>query len=258
MADIFISYARPDRDYARRLASYLEDAGLSVWWDMSLKPGEVFREEIERRIGEARHVIVLWSETSVKSHFVLDEAGDAAQQNKLVPVRIDGCKLPYGFGQHHTHTVSARPGDLAPVLAAVRGSKATPGPATAPAKTAQDFFNSAYAAHNAGDYGPAISDYSKSIRLKPDDADAYCDRGLAYSDKGDQDHAIADYDQAIRLKPDHAFAYNNRGNAYYRKGDYERAISDYDQALRIDPKHKLAADNKTLAEKELAKARKKG
>ena len=63
---------------------------------MSLEPGQVFREEIERRIGEARHVIVLWSETSVKSHFVLDEAGDAAQQGKLVPVRIDGCKLPYG------------------------------------------------------------------------------------------------------------------------------------------------------------------
>jgi hypothetical protein len=64
MAEIFISYARSDRDYARRLTSYLEDAGLSVGWDMSPKPGEVFREEIERRIGEARHVI---SETSVKS-----------------------------------------------------------------------------------------------------------------------------------------------------------------------------------------------
>ncbi len=67
MAEIFISYARPDRDYARRLASYLEDDGLGVWCDMSLKPGEVFREEIERRIGEARHAIVVWSETSVKS-----------------------------------------------------------------------------------------------------------------------------------------------------------------------------------------------
>jgi hypothetical protein len=50
MAEIFISYARSGRDYARRLANYLEDAGLSVWWDMSLKSGEVFREEIERRI----------------------------------------------------------------------------------------------------------------------------------------------------------------------------------------------------------------
>jgi len=91
MAEIFISYARADRDYARRLANYIEDAGLSVWWDMSLKPGEVFRDEIERRIGEARHVIVLWSETSVKSHFVLDEASEAALHSKLVPLRIDGC-----------------------------------------------------------------------------------------------------------------------------------------------------------------------
>ncbi|MGO9484285.1 MAG: toll/interleukin-1 receptor domain-containing protein [Rhodomicrobium sp.] len=33
MAEIFISYTRAGRDYARRLANYLEDAGLSVWWD---------------------------------------------------------------------------------------------------------------------------------------------------------------------------------------------------------------------------------
>ena len=140
MADIFISYARADRDFARRLAAYIEDAGLTVWWDMSLKPGEVFRDEIERRIGEARHVIVLWSEASVKSHFVLDEAGEAARQDKLVPLRIDGCKLPFGFGQHHTHTVSDWPGDLAPLLAAVGGGKAPAKPASASAKTAQDFF----------------------------------------------------------------------------------------------------------------------
>ena len=46
MAEIFISYARPGRDYARRFANYLEDAGLSVWLDMSLKPGEVLQSPI--------------------------------------------------------------------------------------------------------------------------------------------------------------------------------------------------------------------
>ncbi len=201
MAEIFISYARPHRDYARRLATYLEDAGLSVWWDMSLRPGEVFREEIERRIGAARRVIVLWSETSVKSHFVLDEAGDTAQQNKLVPLRIDACKLPYGFGQHHTHMVSGWPGDSAPVLAAVGGNKPTSKPAIAPAKTAQDFFKSANAAAEAGNHDLAIAAYTEAIRLKPDYAAAYNNRGVAWEGRGDYERAVKDYDQVIRQRP---------------------------------------------------------
>ncbi|MFZ1109035.1 MAG: tetratricopeptide repeat protein [Rhodomicrobium sp.] len=235
MADIFISYARADRDYARRLAAYIEDAGLTVWWDMSLQPGEVFRDEIERRIGEARHVIVIWSETSVKSDFVQDEADVARKQNKLVPIRIDGCEPPIGFRRYHTHTVSAWPGDLAPLLAVVGGGEAPAKPASAPAKTAEGFFRGAMAAYDAGDYDRAISDYNQAIRLKPDYADAYNNRGNAYRAKGDNDRAIADYDQAIRLKPDYASAYNNRGASYNEKGDNDRAIADYDQAIRLKP-----------------------
>ena len=98
----------------------------------------------------------------------------------------------------------------------------------------------------------------QAIRLKQDYALAYYNRGNAYHAKGDYDSAIADYDQAIRLKPDDADAYNGRGLSYYRKGDYARAISDYDRALGIDPNHKLVAENKALAEKKLAKAKKKG
>ena len=33
--------------------------------------------------------------------------------------------------------------------------------------------------------------------------------------------AIADYTRAIRIDPDYAAAYNNRGNAYKELGDYE-------------------------------------
>ena len=35
-----------------------------------------------------------------------------------------------------------------------------------------------------------------------------------YSAKGDKDRAIQDFDQAIRLNPQHAPAFNNRGFAY--------------------------------------------
>jgi hypothetical protein len=39
MADIFISYARPDRARAKALAEALERNGWSVWWDRGILLG---------------------------------------------------------------------------------------------------------------------------------------------------------------------------------------------------------------------------
>jgi hypothetical protein len=36
MADVFLSYARSDREFVRRLHRALEDCGLFVWWDRDL------------------------------------------------------------------------------------------------------------------------------------------------------------------------------------------------------------------------------
>ena len=40
MADVFISYARADEDYAGRLAERLTELGLEVWWDRRLGSGD--------------------------------------------------------------------------------------------------------------------------------------------------------------------------------------------------------------------------
>ncbi|GHT84011.1 hypothetical protein FACS1894137_06500 [Spirochaetia bacterium] len=93
-------------------------------------------------------------------------------------------------------------------------------------------------------YDRAIADFTQAIRLDPNDAGAYCERGNAYVDKQDYDRAIADYNQAIRLDPNHTFAYNNRGSAYDAKQDYDRAIADYNQAIRLDPNDASAYNNR--------------
>ena len=101
MADIFISYARADRERIETLAAALEAEGYSVWWDRNIVGGSEFSAEIEKELTAAKAVIVAWSEDSVKSRWVRDEAGTAAEAGKLIPVSIDGENAPMGFKQYH-------------------------------------------------------------------------------------------------------------------------------------------------------------
>ncbi len=52
----------------------------------------------------------------------------------------------------------------------------------------------------------------------------------------DPKKAIGYLNNAIKLQPDYAQAYYNRGNAYYGLGLYKRAIKDYNETLRLKPK----------------------
>src|ERR1043166_9192751 len=97
MSDIFISYTRVDQSVARTLASALEKEGWSVWWDPKLRAGEHFDEVIEKALTAAKCVIVLWSDQSVKSQYVRDEATYALEHEKLVPIAIKSVELPFRF-----------------------------------------------------------------------------------------------------------------------------------------------------------------
>jgi tetratricopeptide (TPR) repeat protein len=59
--------------------------------------------------------------------------------------------------------------------------------------------------------------------------------------------AIYHYNEAIRLKPDYAYAYNNRGSTYARLGQYQLAIKDYNEALRLKPDYTLVYKNRGLS-----------
>ncbi|MDR1985725.1 MAG: tetratricopeptide repeat protein, partial [Treponema sp.] len=52
--------------------------------------------------------------------------------------------------------------------------------------------------------------------------------------------AIEDFNAALRIDPNYAAAYSNRGRAYYYKRMYDRAIEDCTAALRINPNHGFA------------------
>jgi DNA/RNA endonuclease G (NUC1) len=97
LADVFISYARSNETVARQVADTLRAEGFEVWWDTSIYAGARWRSLLLRTLAAAKAVVVLWSKESVERPWVLREAKIAMDSRKLVPVRIDDCRLPAGF-----------------------------------------------------------------------------------------------------------------------------------------------------------------
>lgn len=82
-----------------------------------------------------------------------------------------------------------------------------------------------------------IDDRNENLR---DRARAYNIRGLVRFQTDDYDGAIADYDQAIKLDPQFAAAYYNRGLAHEDKGSRNLAIADLKRAIGLG--HQLAGE----------------
>ena len=99
MADIFISYARPNEPLARKAAEALRAAGYAVWRDDELPAHRAYSDVIEERIRSAKAVLVLWSNEAVKSQWVRAEADAARELGTLVQVSIDGILPPMPFNQ---------------------------------------------------------------------------------------------------------------------------------------------------------------
>ena len=126
MTDVFISYAREDREHAQRLAEILAKKGHKVWWDWNLVGGTDFRSAIQSALNASRKVIVIWSSNSVASSFVIDEAGQAHRQGKLVPIRIDNSTVPLGFGNLHVIETDRFDQDVELIDAALRDQTPSP------------------------------------------------------------------------------------------------------------------------------------
>jgi len=113
-------------------------------------------------------------------------------------------------------------------------------------KDAEAYSNRGVAYSNQGELYLAIADYNRALKINPEDADTYCNRGNAYCKQGELDLAIADYTQALKINPENAFVYNNRGLAYGKKGELDLAIADFNLALNINPEDAEAYNNRGI------------
>jgi serine/threonine-protein kinase len=92
-------------------------------------------------------------------------------------------------------------------------------------------------------FDEAIAYYRAAVALRPDNAPARNNLGLALKDKGDMAGAIAEFRAAVALDPKLARAYTNLGNALDRKGDLPRALAAHRKAIALDTKLAWAHDN---------------
>jgi TIR domain len=111
MSDVFLSYATPDRRAANLIAGRLQAASFSVWWDQQLLPGEQFDEAIGAALDAASCIVVLWSNASLKSDYVRDEAERGFKRGILVPLLIEKVEQPLGFGRIEATDLSGWQGE---------------------------------------------------------------------------------------------------------------------------------------------------
>ena len=136
MATVFLSYERECANKARAIAAALEKTGHRVWWDQHIQGGAEYSREIEEALKSADAVVVLWSERSVHSPWVRDEAAAGRDSGRLVPVRLDSTEPPLGFRQYQTIDLSRWNGRgksalLTPLLDTIKSVAAGGGPADA-------------------------------------------------------------------------------------------------------------------------------
>jgi TIR domain-containing protein len=94
MADVFISYARQDGSVAAHIRSVLTAAGVSVWWDREIQPGDAWGQSIRQHLKAAKAVVVLWSQRSIQSKSVLYEASSAFHSERYLGLVVDDVQIP--------------------------------------------------------------------------------------------------------------------------------------------------------------------
>jgi tetratricopeptide (TPR) repeat protein len=139
---------------------------------------------------------------------------------------------------------------------------------SAPAKSAGDYLNAGTTFGVKGDLANAIASFDQAIKLDPNFALAYLQRGKAIyaglvkiinmdanfdfinritlgkvvsgEEKTRYQNAIKDFSRAIQLEGSLAAACYYQGKVYLSLGEYDKAIADFNQAIKLEPNYVMA------------------
>jgi tetratricopeptide (TPR) repeat protein len=97
-------------------------------------------------------------------------------------------------------------------------------------------YASAIAKAENGQLWEASQEADSLVRANPQDAKAYCCRGVIHQMRDNLPAALLDFNTAIHLDPAVHTAYRHRGRMRQKMGDLQGAIDDFTQAIVINPK----------------------
>ena len=104
-----------------------------------------------------------------------------------------------------------------------------------------------YVKQKEKEYKAAIKHYTAALKLNPDLAEIYHNRGALQNLLGDPESAIADWDAALARNSDFTEAYFNRAGAKTTLGDFEGGIVDCNAAIERNPDAAPAYYNRAQA-----------
>ena len=92
MMKVFISYAHSDEALVRKIVAILKRAGLEVWDDSEILPGDNWAEQVAQALKESEAMVVLLTPEATRSRWVRREIeyalGEKRYSKRLIPVLV--------------------------------------------------------------------------------------------------------------------------------------------------------------------------
>ena len=258
----FIAYSHENSKAKDTLRAYLavmeQQNKLVTWHDGDITTGDKARQEdILKEVADSDILLYLVSAWSLASENCNKELAEALKENlRIIPIILEACDWKH----HKLSNFEVLPYKGRPINKWKPESDGWQNVVDGIRKAFEEMqtdiqegillewmFEQGNFLMMIGQIDKAIEAYSHAIKLNPNNAAAYNNRGLAYIKHSEFDRAIADFNTTIELRPDLVAAYYNRGGAYYEKREYVRAIEDCNRAIRLKPDHPEPYNNRGMA-----------
>lgn len=95
--------------------------------------------------------------------------------------------------------------------------------------------------------------YGDVLKVDPDNALAYADRGTAYAMLKKFDFALHDLERAFALGYGEASAYSTAGTIYFELKQFDKALGCFAKAVDLDPSYPLTYYNRSSVLVQLGK-----
>lgn len=106
---------------------------------------------------------------------------------------------------------------------------------------------------NLGKFEQALKDFDKALKLTPDLTEAWLRRGIVLLKLRKHERAIESFNKVIWLESDNVEAWHMMGDGLEILGKYEKAVESYDKSLNLNSRNFVAWNNRGVSLEHLGK-----